>query len=133
VTGTKLRLLPNDAFSNLRTLTCLDLRNNALEDISITVFDVPTLKDIYLTGENNSIKFYAQICQINKLWFKKIWQTKMYIIFFVKYTVQYFCSAKIFYVINELFNQNCIRLMRECWIINEDVLTKVIHWDVRKM
>ncbi|KAG5308359.1 HFW2 protein, partial [Acromyrmex insinuator] len=50
VTGTKLRLLPNDAFSNLWSLRCLDLRNNALEEISITVFDVPTLKDIYLTG-----------------------------------------------------------------------------------
>ncbi|XP_018304495.1 protein singed wings 2 isoform X1 [Mycetomoellerius zeteki] len=50
VTDTKLRLLPNDAFSNLRTLSCLDLRNNALEEISITVFDVPTLKDIYLAG-----------------------------------------------------------------------------------
>ncbi|XP_012539692.2 protein singed wings 2 [Monomorium pharaonis] len=50
VTGTKLRFLPKDAFSNLRTLRCLDLRNNALEEISIRAFNVPTLEHIYLTG-----------------------------------------------------------------------------------
>ncbi|XP_019889034.1 protein singed wings 2 isoform X2 [Ooceraea biroi] len=50
VTGTKLRTLPKDAFSNLRALRCLDLRNNALEEIDITIFNVPTLKHIHLTG-----------------------------------------------------------------------------------
>jgi len=53
VTGTKLRLLSKDAFSDLRILRYLDLRNNALEEISITTFDVPTLKYIYLAGKNN--------------------------------------------------------------------------------
>lgn len=65
MTDTKLRLLPNDAFSNLRTLSCLDLRNNALEEISITVFDVPTLKDIYLAGNNNPIKFFEEATNLS--------------------------------------------------------------------
>ncbi|KAL0121894.1 hypothetical protein PUN28_006999 [Cardiocondyla obscurior] len=50
VTGTKLRSLPKDAFSNLRTLRYLDLRNNALEEISVTAFDVPALKHLHLAG-----------------------------------------------------------------------------------
>lgn len=50
VTGTKLHFLPKDAFSDLRTLRYLDLRNNSLDEISITAFDVPTLKSIYLAG-----------------------------------------------------------------------------------
>ncbi|XP_011165540.1 protein singed wings 2 [Solenopsis invicta] len=50
VTGTRLRSLPKDAFSNLRTLRCLDLRNNTLEEINIEAFNVPTLQHVYLTG-----------------------------------------------------------------------------------
>ncbi|XP_011632238.1 protein singed wings 2 [Pogonomyrmex barbatus] len=50
VTGTKLRALPKNAFSNLRALRCLDLRNNALEEISVTAFNVSALKHIHLTG-----------------------------------------------------------------------------------
>ncbi|TGZ47408.1 Protein singed wings 2 [Temnothorax longispinosus] len=50
VTDTKLRSLPKDAFSNLRTLRWLDLRNNTLGEINITAFDIPALKHIYLAG-----------------------------------------------------------------------------------
>ncbi|XP_011264609.1 protein singed wings 2 [Camponotus floridanus] len=50
ITGTKLHTFPKDAFSNLRSLRCLDLRNNALEDINVTAFNMPALKHILLTG-----------------------------------------------------------------------------------
>ncbi|XP_014468068.1 PREDICTED: protein singed wings 2 [Dinoponera quadriceps] len=50
VTGTKLRALPKDAFSNLQVLRILDLRNNALEEIDVTTLDVPTLKHLHLAG-----------------------------------------------------------------------------------
>ncbi|CAL1688175.1 unnamed protein product [Lasius platythorax] len=50
VTGTKLHTFPKDAFSNLRSLRCLDLRNNALEEINVTAFNTPALKHIFLAG-----------------------------------------------------------------------------------
>ncbi|KAH0955766.1 hypothetical protein HN011_003357 [Eciton burchellii] len=50
MTGTKLRSLSKDAFSGLRALRCLDVRNNALEEIDVAVFDVPALRHIHLTG-----------------------------------------------------------------------------------
>ncbi|XP_029167010.1 protein singed wings 2 isoform X2 [Nylanderia fulva] len=50
VTGTKLRTLPKDAFSNLRSLRYLDLKNNALEEINVTAFNTPALKRILLAG-----------------------------------------------------------------------------------
>jgi hypothetical protein len=51
MTGTKLRSLSKDAFSSLRALRCLDVRNNALEEIDVAVFDVPALRHIHLTGK----------------------------------------------------------------------------------
>lgn len=50
ITGTKLHTFPKDAFSNLHSLRCLDLRNNALEEINVTAFNMPALKHILLTG-----------------------------------------------------------------------------------
>lgn len=49
VTGTKLRALPTDAFSNLHALRSLDLRNNALEEIDVQAVDIPALKHLHLT------------------------------------------------------------------------------------
>lgn len=56
MTGTKLRILPRDAFTNLRALRCLDLRNNALEEIDIEVFGVPALRHVHLTGKDRQLK-----------------------------------------------------------------------------
>ncbi|KAL6442364.1 hypothetical protein ACFW04_002540 [Cataglyphis niger] len=50
VTDTKLHTFPKDAFSNLRSLRCLDLRNNALEEINITAFNMSALKHVLLAG-----------------------------------------------------------------------------------
>lgn len=54
MTGTKLRAIPRDAFSNLRALRSLDLRNNALEEINITALDVSSLRHVHLAGKNRS-------------------------------------------------------------------------------
>ncbi|XP_072752779.1 protein singed wings 2 isoform X2 [Anoplolepis gracilipes] len=50
VTGTKLHTFPKDAFSNLQSLRSLDLRNNVLEEVNITAFNISALKHIFLAG-----------------------------------------------------------------------------------
>lgn len=70
MTGTKLHTFPKDAFSNLRILRSLDLRNNAIEEISITIFDVPAIKHIYLAGKHNFFKFLLKNCKHYKLFVK---------------------------------------------------------------
>lgn len=62
MTGTKLSALPRDAFSNLRALRILDLRNNALEEINVTTLDVPTLKHLHLAGkkQSDSVETFAK-------------------------------------------------------------------------
>jgi len=52
MTGTKLRSLPKDAFSDLRALRCLDVRNNALEEIDVAVLDVSALRHVHLAGKS---------------------------------------------------------------------------------
>jgi Leucine-rich repeat (LRR) protein len=50
-------------FSNLRALRYIDLRNNALEEINITAFDIPALKHIHLAGKQNFSKFLFKNCE----------------------------------------------------------------------
>ncbi|KAG7207419.1 hypothetical protein KM043_009068 [Ampulex compressa] len=50
VTGTKLRLLPRDAFANLPNIRTLDLRNNSLRDIEVPTLNAPSLHHVYLSG-----------------------------------------------------------------------------------
>lgn len=60
MTGTKLHTFPKDAFSNLRSLRYLDLRNNALEEINVTAFNMPALKHVLLAGKNDFMKLLRE-------------------------------------------------------------------------
>nr|XP_033342876.1 protein singed wings 2 [Megalopta genalis] len=50
VTGTKLRKLPVDVFSNLENLKQLDLRNNSIQDANVAGLELPSLRHVYLSG-----------------------------------------------------------------------------------
>ncbi|KZC05469.1 PREDICTED: protein singed wings 2 [Dufourea novaeangliae] len=50
MTGTKLRELPEHVFSNLSSLKTLDLRNNSIQEVNVKTLDLPSLRDVYLSG-----------------------------------------------------------------------------------